>query len=101
MARSNMPTALPGGALVPFMNARRFAEISSTVFEMCGGVERLAHEADKDFKWFMEKVYVKAQPRNINMEQSTTGIEELLDKVQKVRDEGIIDITPRDVEHAD
>lgn len=102
MNMKTLPAALPGGALLPYMSAQRFNQLAWTTFEAIGGFERLAHEADKDFKWFMEKVFVKAQPKNLNVDAtSSTGIEGLLAKAKQAQEEGILDITPREVADAD
>lgn len=88
--------------MLPYMSAHRFNQLAWTTFEAIGGFQRLEHEADKDFKWFMEKVFVKAQPKNLNLEATTkSGIEDLLEKARKAEEEGILDITPTQVDHAD
>lgn len=103
--KPTLPAALPGGTLVPHLSARRRHEIADIVFEMCGGVERLAHEADKNSEsyWtFIEKVWAKGLPRAVATEHSASeGVEALLEKLDRA-DKGTLigadalDITPLD-----
>jgi hypothetical protein len=84
MARPALPIALPGGQLMPHMSARRRHEIMDTVFEMTGGVERLAHQVNKDDSsyWEFMKLWGKGLPRAVATEHSATaGVEQLLDKL--------------------
>lgn len=101
MSTRNLPEALPGGALLPFLGGQRFNQLAWTVHEAIGGFDRLRHEAEKDPKWFYEKIFVKAQPRGMQIEAGSSGIEMLLKKARAARDEGIIDITPEEVQDAD
>lgn len=79
-----LPIALPGGTMMPHMSARRRHDILDTVFEMLGGVERLAHEANRnpDAYWEMMKHWGKGLPRAVATEHRIgEGVEELLDKL--------------------
>lgn len=104
MDTKNLPVALPGGALIPFMGAKRFQDLAWAVYHEVGGFEKLVHvvrKSDDNYKWYMEKLFVKAQPKAAQVESQVSGIETLLKKAQQARDEGIIDITPTEVEDAD
>jgi hypothetical protein len=84
MAHPKLPIALPGGQLMPHMSARRRHEIIDTVFEMVGGVERLAHQVEKNDEsyWEFMKLWGKGLPRAVATEHSATAsVEGLLDKL--------------------
>lgn len=82
MSKPAPPATTPGGMLVPFMSSRRRHEICDIVFEMIGGVQRLAHEAERDPKWFYGSLWVKGLPRAVSTEHSVdNGVESLLDKL--------------------
>lgn len=69
---------------MPHMSARRRHEIMDTVFEMIGGVERLAHQVDKNDEsyWEFMKLWGKGLPRAVATEHSTSAnVENLLDKL--------------------
>lgn len=88
------PIALPGGELLPHMSARRRHEICDTVFEMIGGVDRLAHEADRDQEsyWEFMKLWSKGLPRAVATEHSVSdGVETLLDKLDQAERAKTID----------
>lgn len=79
-----LPTAMPGGALMPFMSSRARHQVCDTVFEMIGGTQRLAAEADKDSDGFWEfmKLWGKGLPKMANTEHSVSeGVESLLEKL--------------------
>lgn len=100
----NLTQALPGGALLPFMSAQRLNQLAWTVFESLGGFQKLEHVAgknDENYKWFIEKVLVKSTPKTMNLESASGGIEALLDKAKKAKDDGLLDITPTEVTDAD
>lgn len=60
-------------------------------FERIGGLDRLADEADKDPKWFIEKVWVKTiQPEKIEISREKT-VAELLQEL----DEHMLNATPQ------
>lgn len=60
------------------------------VFERIGGVDRLADEADKDAKWFFEKMMrTLIQPEKIEISREKT-IAEMLAEL----DASMVDITP-------
>lgn len=80
----NLPSSLPGGEMLPHMSSRRRHEVCDVVFEMVGGVERLAHEADRDREsyWEFMKLWSKGLPRAVATEHSVSeGVETLLDKL--------------------
>ena len=82
MSTPKPPSVTPSGMLVPFMSARRRHEICDIVFEMIGGVQRLAHEAERDPKWFYGSLWVKGLPRAVSTEHTVdNGVESLLDKL--------------------
>lgn len=84
MAHEKLPLILPGGTMLPHMSARRRHEILDTAFEMCGGVERLVHETNRNPEsyWEMMKLWGKGLPRAVATEHSATaGVEDLLGKL--------------------
>lgn len=87
MSNDKAPLALPGGALMPHLSARRRHEICDTVFEMLGGVERLHHEANRDREsyWEFMKMWQKGLPRAVATEHSanTDSMEKLLDRLDE------------------
>lgn len=86
--------ALPGGALMPHMSARRRHEICDTVFEMLGGVERLHHEANRnnDSYWEFMKMWQKGLPRAVATEHSVNNesVEDLLKKLEQAEGAKVI-----------
>lgn len=102
---SQKPTALalPGGELLPYMRTRDAQRIAHTVFYAIGGEERLIHEADRDYKWYIEKVWTKLLPRAVEAEHSVNAdsVENLLERLEerkkkRVTEESgqIIDVEP-------
>jgi hypothetical protein len=76
----------PAGGLVPFMSARRRHEICDIVFENLGGTARLEHEANRDGDsfWKFMALWAKGLPRAVSTEHSaTTGVEDLLDRLDR------------------
>jgi hypothetical protein len=76
----------PAGGLVPFMSARRRHEICDIVFENLGGTARLEHEANRDADsfWKFMALWAKGLPRAVSTEHSaTTGVEDLLDRLDR------------------
>lgn len=64
----------------------------SEAFERIGGVDRLADEADKDPKWFLEKIWTKTiQPEKIEVARERT-IAEMLEELEKQGQ--IVNVTP-------
>jgi hypothetical protein len=91
MSRAKLPIALPGGQLLPHMSARHRHEIMDTVFEMLGGTERLAHEADREY-WEFMKLYGKGLPRAVSTEHSVGGgVEDLLDQLDRAEKATVIE----------
>ena len=81
---AQLPCSLPGGEMLPHMSARRRHEICDVVFEMIGGVPRLAAEAEKSSEsyWEFMKLWSKGLPKVASTEHSVTeGVESLLDKL--------------------
>lgn len=80
-------TVLPSGALLPHMSARRRNEVVDTVFEMVGGVERMAHEVNRNPETYMDfitKVWAKGLPRVSSAEHTLGGgVEDLLDRLDE------------------
>lgn len=101
MSQSNapkLPIALPGGQLMPHMSARRRHEICDTVFEMLGGVERLAHEAGRNNETYMEfmtKLWAKGLPRAVATEHSVNNesIEDALKRLDQAENASVINGT--------
>lgn len=73
-----------GGALLPHLSARRRTEVVDTVFNMVGGVERMADWANKpeNYGEFLTKVWAKgmAKPMHVELTQSES-LEGLLDRL--------------------
>lgn len=62
----------------------------SDAFERIGGLDRLVDEADKDPKWFLEKIWVKTmQPEKIEVSREKTLAEMLAEL-----DEAMINVSP-------
>ncbi len=66
----------PDGAVLANLG-RYHRQAISTAFEMCGGVERLADWADKNYGEFVTKLYPKIIPREVEV-QASEGVEDLL-----------------------
>ena len=87
---------------MPHMSSRRRHEICDIVFEMVGGVERLAAETEKSSEsyWEFMKLWSKGLPRAVATEHTASeGVENLLDKLDKAErartiDAEMTDITP-------
>lgn len=93
MAKNPQFPSVPIGphAMIPFMDANHKRQIANTVFEMAGGVQRLAHEADKDFRWFIEAVWVKTMPRGVTTVDTGGGagsVEDLVDRIDRLESGG-------------
>lgn len=76
--------ALPGGEMLPYMSARRRHEVCDVVFEMVGGVQKLAAETEKNSEsyWEFMKLWAKGLPRAVSTEHTVSeGVEALLDKL--------------------
>jgi len=93
--RPALPIALPGGEMLPAMSARRRHEICDVVFEMGGGVDRLAHivnKSDDNFMDFVKNLWAKGLPRAVAMEhQVSDGVESLLEKLDAAEGAKTID----------
>lgn len=102
-----LPTVIGNGALVPFMDANHKRQVANTVFEMCGGTERLYHEADNDFRWFIETVWVKLMPRGVttvDTGSSAGSVDDLINRMDRLEKGGegatIINAQAREVDDA-
>lgn len=87
---------------MPHMSARRRHEILDTVFEMSGGVERLAHEVNRspDSYWEFMKLWGKGLPRAVAVEHgANAGLEELLDQLNKAENATLIEGSAVEVEN--
>lgn len=73
--------------------------IVDTVFEMSGGVERLADWADRNYGDFIQSVWVKGLPKAVATEHTVgSGVEDVLARLEAKEAEAearTIDITPR------
>lgn len=71
--------------MLPHMSSRRRHEICDVVFEMAGGVDRLAHvvnKSDENFMDFVKNIWAKGLPRAVAMEHNVSeGVEALLEKL--------------------
>lgn len=97
------PTTTAAGLLVPFMSARRRHEICDIVFENLGGTRRLEHEAGKDSDsfWKFMGLWAKGLPRAVSTEHTAgSGLEDMLDKLDKVANAKTIDGTFTEVPDA-
>lgn len=99
----NLPLAMPGGEILPHIDARRRTEIMSQVFEDIGGPEGLSAWASKndDNRGDFYKMWAKGAVRATNTEvHASEGIESLLkqlDKRDRERESNIIDSTAVEV----
>lgn len=87
---------------MPYLSAKRRHEICDTVFEMVGGVERLAHEANRnsDAYWEFMKLWSKGLPRAVATEHSASeGVENLLDKLDRAEKATLIEGTATEVDN--
>lgn len=79
------PITLPGGEIMPYMSARRRHEIMDVAFQMCGGVERLVHEMNRNTEgyWAGVNLWGKGLPRAVATDHSinTKSVEDLWDKL--------------------
>lgn len=83
---SRLPIVLPSGQIISHMSARRRNEIMDTVFEMVGGVDRLAHEVERspEAYWNFMKLWGKGLPRVSSNEHTLGGgVEDLLDRLDE------------------
>jgi hypothetical protein len=86
MSKNSLPTALPGGYLLPHMSARRRNEIVDVVFEQIGGPERMVAWAERPENYgdFITKVWAKGLPRAVSNEHTVGGgVEDLLDQLDR------------------
>lgn len=65
---SGLPVALPSGALIPHISARRRTQVVDTVFEMLGGEQGLAAWAEKNKTDFYTKIWAKGMAKPISIE---------------------------------
>jgi hypothetical protein len=87
--------------MLPHMSARRRHEILDTAFEMCGGVERLVHETNRNPEsyWEMMKLWGKGLPRAVATEHSVgADVENLLDKLDRAENAKVISGTATIIE---
>jgi hypothetical protein len=83
---SRLPIVLPSGHIISHLSARRRNEIVDTVFEMVGGVERLAHEVERspEAYWQFMKLWGKGLPRVSSNEHTMGGgVEDLLERLDE------------------
>lgn len=93
---TKLPTALPGGQLMPYMSARRRSEIVDTVFEQVGGVERLVAWAERpeNYGEFVTKVWGKGLPRAVSNEHTLGGgVEDMLEQLDRAEKATVINGT--------
>lgn len=97
-----LPLTLPGGEMLPHMSSRRRHEVCDIVFEMGGGVDRLAHivnKSDENFLDFVKNLWAKGLPRAVAMEHNVSeGVESLLDKLDRAENAKTIDGEAKEVE---
>lgn len=75
----HLPVALPAGGMLPHISGRMRAATVDAVFQMMGGVERLADWAQKNPGEFYTKVWAKGMSKPISIEATIDGsLEDLL-----------------------
>lgn len=69
----HLPVALPGGGLLPHISGRLRTATVDAVFQMTGGVERLADWANKpeNYGEFVTKVWAKGMSKPISVETTS------------------------------
>ena len=99
------PIVTPDGQMLQAMGAKHMQQIVLSVFQTCGGEERLAHEANKDFKWFAEQFLTRTMPKNVSTEhsvnlESADALFKRLAERRRAREDAAFlearDITPQD-----
>jgi hypothetical protein len=91
LTRPPKPPALLDGS--PLDTSRYTKRSIMEAYERIGGVDRLTEEADKDPKWFLEKLWSKTmQPEKIEVSR-----EKSIGEIIAELDAQMIDVTPREV----
>jgi hypothetical protein len=93
MSKPHLPTVLPSGAMLMHMRARRRHEIMDTAFEMCGGVERLVHEMNKNSEGYWEgvKMWAKGAAKPVQIEHTFgESTEDMLDELERSENATVI-----------
>lgn len=91
---SHLPTALPGGGLLPHMSARLRTEIIDAVFEGVGGAEKMrawVEASDANYAEFI-KLWARGAVRSSNVELTASeGLENMLEKLDRAENAKLID----------
>lgn len=96
MSKPRLPTVLPSGQMLMHMRARQRHEIFGTAFEMCGGVDRLVHEANKttDGYWELVKHYAKGAAKPVAVEHSFgESTEDMVDEADRFENAKVVNGT--------
>lgn len=111
MSTIRPPTITPAGDMLPYMSAARRRRALDTVFEMVGGVDRLAHEATKSSEgyWNFTKIWAKGPlpvtQNNTTHDVNASSVESLwkkLDERKRAKEAGrlhetvVIDVEVQD-----
>jgi hypothetical protein len=92
LTKPSKPPMIVGGN--PLDVSRLTKKNITDAFERIGGLDRLTEEADKDPKWFLEKLWVKTmQPEKIEVSREKTVAEMLAEL-----DAAMQNVTPNQVE---
>jgi hypothetical protein len=93
MSRRFLPATVSAGSdgAVMVNHGRYHRQAVATAFEMCGGIDRLADWADKNYGEFVTKLFPRLIPKEVEVGTSQ-GVEDLLRQL----DAKTIDITPKE-----
>ena len=80
MSRKFLPVSSAPDGTVLANYGRYHRQAIGTAFEMCGGIERLADWADKNYGEFVTKLYPRLIPKEVEVGASE-GVEDLLRKL--------------------
>jgi hypothetical protein len=86
--RSLIPSATPDGQLM-VSAGKKSSQLVLDVFEMIGGVERMAEWAEENPGEFYTKLFGKTITREVEANH-TVGIEQLLDTLDEAEESGMI-----------
>ena len=108
MSPPRLPTVTATGDMLPYMSAAKRRRALDTVFEMIGGVDRLAYEAERE-PWEYYKLWAKGPlpvtQNNTEHSVNASSVESLwkkLDERKKAKEAGRIhETTVIDIEVQD
>ena len=95
----DLPTSLPGGALMPHMSARRRQEVVDAVFYESGDFQRLVaftNASDENYQFFLQHLWGKGLPKvsSAEVNVSSEGIEDLISKLDAGENAKLIEHDP-------